>query len=198
MQSVKLTLLEVESVLVNQQEQVRKLGSDRRHVVGVEVLLDNVVDRVVVVQQESSTDQEDHVGGTDGLLDDLESTDGDGSGGVDTGADHDKTKGNTDDNIDDADNKFEEDSDLVDGHVLGDFVGGLLGFGPFNKNPSDGDGGVDGGKDGDNGEDTGGQCGASKALSTGLKLLALLLVDGFGVRHLDKLISHDVNLFLAF
>lgn len=183
--------------MVDQQEQVRNLGSDRRHVVGVEVLLDNIVDGALVVQQESGTDQEDQVGGTDGLLDNLEGTDGDSSGGVDTGTDHDKTKGDTDDNIDDADNKFEEDSDLVDGHVLGDIVGGLLGLVPFNKDPSDGDGGVDGSNDGDNSEDTGGQGGASKALSTGLKLLALLFVDSFGVRHLDKLISHDVNLFLV-
>lgn len=185
-------LLEVESVLVDQQEQVRKLGSDRRQVVRVEVLLDNIIDRALVVQQESSTNQEDHVGGTDGLLNDLEGTDGDSGGWVDTSADHDETKSDTDDDINDADNKLEEDSNLVDSHVLGDFVGGLLGLLPFNKNPSDGDGSVDGGKDGDHSEDTGGQGGASETLSTGLELLALLFVDGFGVRHLDELIRHDV------
>mmetsp|Transcript_3497 Transcript_3497/g.8328 ORF Transcript_3497/g.8328 Transcript_3497/m.8328 type:complete len:376 (-) Transcript_3497:81-1208(-) len=190
-------LLKVESVLVDQQEQVGNLGSDRRHVVGVEVLLDDLVGRAADVQQESGTDQEDEVGGADGLLADLKGTDGDSSGGVDTGADHDETKGDTDDNIDDADNEFEEDTDLVDGHVLGDVVGGLLGLLPFNKNPSDGDGSVDGGKDGDHSKDTGGQGGTSKALSSGLELLALLFVDGFGVRHLDELIAgrHDVYFF---
>ena len=190
---ILLTLLEVESVLVDQQEQVGNLGSDRRHVVGVEVLLDDLVGRAADVQQESGTDQEDEVGGADGLLADLEGTDGDSSGGVNTGADHDETKGDTDDNIDDADNEFEEDTNLVDSHVLGDVVGGLLGLLPFNKDPSDGDGSVDGGKDGDHSKDTGGQGGASKALSSGLELLALLFVDGFGVRHLDELIvGHDV------
>jgi hypothetical protein len=186
-------LLGVVSVLVDQQQQVGKLGSDRRHVIRVEVLLDNFVDRAGSIQQESGTDQEDDVGGADGLLDNLEGTDGDSSGGVDTGSDHDKTKGDTDNDINNADDKFEEGSDLEGGHVLGDFVGGLLGLKPFNKDPSDSDGVVDAADDRDDGEDTGDQSSPSEALSSCLELLALLFVDGFGIRHLDELIGHGVD-----
>lgn len=186
-------LLEVESVLVDDQKQVGKLGSDRRHVVRVEVFLDNFVKRAAAIQQESGTNQEDDVGGADCLLDNLEGTDGDSGSGVDTGSDHDKTKGDSDDNVNDADEDFEEDAHLEGGHVLGDLVGGLFGLEPFNQDPSDSDGGVDGGDDGDSREDTGGQGRSSEALSSLLELLAFLVVGGFGIRHLDELIfgRHD-------
>lgn len=196
-------LLKVVSVLVDQQKHVGKLGSDGRHVVRVEVLLDDLVHRAACVQQESGTDQEDDVGGADGLLDDLEGTDGNRGGWVDTGTDHDKTEGDTDDDVDDADNEFEENSDLEHSNALGDFIRSLFGLLPFDEDPSDGDGGVDGADDGDDCKNTGRQGGTSEALSSLLEFLAFLFVDGFGIRHLDELIvgRHDdvvICLFEAF
>lgn len=192
-------MLEVESVLVDDQKQVGKLGSDRRHVVRVEVFLDNVVKRAAGIQQKSGTNQEDDVGGADSLLDNLEGADGDRGSGVDTGSDHDKTKGDTDNNINDADEDFEEDANLEGAHVLGDLVCGLFGLKPFDQDPSDSDGGVDGGDDGDSREDTGGQGRSSEALSSLLELLAFLVVGGFGIRHLDELIvgRHDELVFFV-
>jgi len=186
-------LLHVVSVLVHQQKHVRDLGSDRRHVVGVEVLLDDVIDGAARVQQEAGGDQEDDVGSTDGLLNNLEGADGHGGSGVNTGTDQDETQGHTDDNIDDADNKVKEDSNLEHWKGFSDFVHGLLRLLPFDKNPSHGNGGVDGTKDGDDSEDTSGEGGSSEATSSLLKLLALLLKDGLGIRHLDELVSWFVR-----
>ena len=186
--------------MVDQQKQIGKLGSDGRHVVRVEVLLDNLVHWAALVQQESGTDQEDDVGGADGLLDDLEGTDGNRGGGVDTGTNDDKTEGDTDDDIDDADDEFEEHSDLEHNHALANFIRGLFGLLPFDEHPSHGDGGVDGADDGDDRENTGRQGGPSEALSSLLELLAFLFVDGFGIRHLDELIvgRHDGVVCLLF
>jgi len=186
-------LLGVVSVLVDNQQQVGNLGSNRRHVVGVEVILDNLVKRTVRVQQDSGTDQEDDVGGTNSLLNNLEGTDGDSGGGVDTGSNNDQTKSDSNDNINDADNQLEEDSGLEHEHALGDFIGSLLGKLPLNEDPSNSDGGVNGANDRHSGEDTGGEGGPSKTLSSLFELLAFFFVGGIGFRHLDELLigRHD-------
>lgn len=94
---------EVVSVLVEHQEHVSDLSSDRRHVVRVKILLDDLGDRKVFVQEESGSDGEKNVGSVDGLLDQLES-DEDGRGGrVDSGADQDQTKQDTDHSVTDND-----------------------------------------------------------------------------------------------
>lgn len=140
-------LLKVVSVLVEHQEQVGKLGSDRRHVVRVEVLLDDFVERTGAIQQKPGSDQEADVSGAHCLLDDLEGAESDGGCGVNTGTDQDETQSDTDDGVNNADNNVEEDSELEDGHALGDFISGLFRLQPFDENPSDSNSGVDGTKD---------------------------------------------------
>lgn len=191
-------LLEVVSVLVNQQQKVGKLGADRGHVVGVEVLLEGFVEWTAGVQQKTSSYQEYDVGSVDGLLNNLEGADGHSSGGVDTGTNHDETEGDSNHDVDDANNQFQEDSKLEIKHTLRDLVGGFFGLLPLNQDPADSDGGVDGTEDGDDRENTGGQGSPSKALSPFLELLALILVLGFGIRHFNKLIlgRHGDDLLL--
>jgi len=132
-------------------------------------------------------------------LDYLEGTESDSGGGVDTGTDQDKTQGDTDNDINNTDNNVEEDSDLEDGHVARDFVSGLFGLDPVDEDPSDSDGGVDGTEDGDHHENTRGEGGPAKALSSFFQLFALIVVDGFGIRHLDELVilfgRHGIRFF---
>lgn len=186
---IALTLHEVVSVLVEHQEHVRDLGTDRGHVVGVKVLLDDLVDGKAFVQHESGRNGEKNVGSVDGLLDELEGDEDGGGGGVDSGTDQDQSHQDTDQGIANNDDDISGDSKLVHGDPFGDLVGGLLRQLPFDEDPSHGDGGVDGADDGDDGEDTGGQGGTTEALSSLFQLLHLLLVHGLLIRHLDELLG---------
>ena len=183
-----LTLHKVVTVLAEHQEHVRDLSSNRRHVVGVKVLLDDLKDRKVFVQHEGSSDGEKNIGSVDSLLDDLEGDQDGRSGRVDSSTDQDQTKEDTNQSITDDNGDISDDSELESSHVLGDFVGGLFRLLPFDKNPSHGDSGVDGADDGKHGEDTGCQSGTTKTLSSLLQLLHLFLVHGFLIRHLDELL----------
>jgi len=187
--------------LVDQQKQVGNLGSDGRHVVGVEILLDDFGNGAVGVQQEVGSDQKDDVCGANGLLYNLEGNDGNSCCRIDTGTDHDETQSHTDDNVQDANNDIEENSDFEHEQGFRDFVHGLLGLLPFDKDPPDRDGSVDSTEDADDREDTSREGGSSKAFSALLQLLALVIEDGLGFRHLYELICvfgrHDTILFFV-
>jgi len=137
------------------------LSADRRQIVGVKVLLYDLVERATLIQQDRSTDQEDNIGGTDSLLNNLKGADGHGCSGVNASTDNDETKSHTDNDINNADDEFQEDSELETGHSLGNFICCLLGLLPFNEDPTHGNGSVNGSDNGDDGEDTGSQSGPS-------------------------------------
>lgn len=183
-----LTLHEVVSVLVEHQEHVGDLSSDRWHVVRVEILLDGTGDRKVFIQQKSGSDSEKDVGTVDCLLDDLEGDDDGRSRRVDSGTDQDQTEQDTDKSIADNDGDISSDTELVGGDTFRDLVSGLFRLLPFDEYPSYSDGGVDGTDDRDDGENTGSQRSTTKTLSSFLKFLYLFLPDGFFIRHLDELL----------
>lgn len=178
----------VESILVDQQKHVRDLSSNRRKVVGVEVLLDNFRESTICVDQHAGDDCENNVGGGDGLLDNLESAESDSRSGVYSSTDKDKTQGDTDNNINDGNDDVEENTDFESRNVGCNFVSSFFGLLPFEKNPSDSNGGVDAAENGNNHQDTRRKGGSSEALSSLLQLVALIMVDGLGIRHLDELV----------
>jgi len=188
---VGLTLSENASVLVQQQHHVGNLVSNRGHVVGVESVLDSLVDRQIVVNHNTSNHHEDNVEGHDGLFKDLEDDDAGRGGGVHTGTDQDQTDKDTDQGIRNGGKTIRQKSKLEQTHGFSNSVHGSVRFLPFNEDPSDSNGRVDQGDDANSLEDTGSQGGSSKTTSTLLHESYTLLVDSFFIRHLKELlVSH--------
>lgn len=183
-----LTLGEESRVLVQEQHEVSNLSSNWRHVVVVEVVLDGLVDSKVLVNQNSGGKEEDNRNSSDGLSDNLENNDKGGGSRVDASSDQDHTNKDTNQGIGDSLDGVGDDSKLEHSHVLSDLVDSLLRLHPFDKNPSDGDGGVDHAHNGDSLEDTSSQSGTSKATSTLFHESNLFLVDCLFVSHLDELL----------
>lgn len=177
-----------DSVLVQQQHDVRDLSSDGGHVVGVEVVLDGLVNGEVFINHDEGDEHEHARDSHDGLLKDLEDDDQRRSGGVDSGTDQDQTDKNTNHGVGDSRKTVSEKSNLEHSHVLRDLVNSLLGLLPFDKDPSDGDGGVDHAHNGDGLKDTSSQSGTSKAASSLFHEGDALLVDGLLIAHLNELL----------
>lgn len=148
--------------------------------------MDNGVNGQVFIQKHSGSQHEKDVGSVDGLLQELEDDQNGGCGGVDTGSNQDETKQGTDKGVADNDHGVAEDAPLESSHGLGNLVGRSLRLQGLNEQPSDRDGGVNGTHNGDKRKDASCQSGTTQTLSPLFKLLDLLLVGGFLVRHLNE------------
>ena len=160
-----LTLSKDMTVLVQQEQQPRNLGTNGRHVVRVEVVLDGAVKREAFVHQENSTNQEDDVESHDSLLKELEDDNDGGGSWVDSSTDQDQTEQKTNNGINNSDGSVGKDTQLEQANFISDVVHGLFRLIPFNEDPPDGDGGVDHANNGNGLHDSSNQSRSAKTTS---------------------------------